>query len=110
MGEIAVGMLRMVLDAFVRRDAAAAASIVREDLEIDAKFHAITRQLVTFMMEDPRTISTVLEVMFIATSVERIGDHAKNMAEQVIYIVRGTDVRHVAIDQLEREAKGGGDA
>ena len=102
MGEIAVGMLRMVLDAFVRRDAAAAASIVREDLEIDAKFHAITRQLVTFMMEDPRTISTVLEVMFIAKSVERIGDHAKNMAEQVIYIVKGTDVRHTGPIAVEK--------
>jgi phosphate transport system protein len=107
MGEIAVSMLRMVLDAFVRQDAAAAASIVREDLEIDAKFQGIMRQLVTFMMEDPRTITPSLDVMFIAKAVERIGDHAKNTAEQVIYIVRGTDVRHVTIDQLEREARGG---
>jgi phosphate transport system protein len=106
MGEIAVGMLRTVLDAFVRQDAAAAALIVREDLEIDAKFQGIMRQLVTYMMEDPRTISTSLEIMFIAKAVERIGDHAKNTAEQVIYIVRGTDVRHVTIDQLEREAMG----
>jgi phosphate transport system protein len=80
--------------------------IVREDLEIDAKFQGIMRQLVTYMMEDPRTISTSLEIMFIAKAVERIGDHAKNTAEQVIYIVRGTDVRHVTIDQLEREAMG----
>ena len=107
MGEIAVGMLRMVLDAFVRQDSAAAASIVREDVEIDAKFQGIMRQLVTFMMEDPRTISASLDIMFIAKAVERIGDHAKNMAEQVIYIVRGTDVRHVTIDELEREAMGG---
>jgi phosphate transport system protein len=107
MGEIAVSMLRMVLDAFVRQDAVAAASIVREDLEIDAKFQGIMRQLVTFMMEDPRTITPSLDVMFIAKAVERIGDHAKNTAEQVIYIVRGTDVRHVTIDQLEREALGG---
>lgn len=107
MGDIAVGMLRTALDAFVRQDAAAAAAIVREDLEIDAKFQAITRQLITFMMEDPRLISSALEVLFIAKAIERIGDHAKNLAEQVIYIVRGTDVRHVAIDQLEREAKGG---
>jgi phosphate transport system protein len=106
MGEIAVAMLRAVLDAFVRQDAAAAALIVREDLEIDAKFQGIMRQLVTYMMEDPRTISTSLEIMFIAKAVERIGDHAKNTAEQVIYIVRGTDVRHVTIDQLEREAMG----
>jgi phosphate transport system protein len=107
MGDIAVGMLRAVLDAFVRQDAAAAALIVREDLEIDAKFQGIMRQLVTYMMEDPRTISTSLEIMFIAKAVERMGDHAKNTAEQVIYIVRGTDVRHVTIDQLEREAMGG---
>jgi phosphate transport system protein len=106
MGEIAVGMLRAVLDAFVRQDAGAAALIVREDLEIDAKFQGIMRQLVTYMMEDPRTISTSLEIMFIAKAVERMGDHAKNTAEQVIYIVRGTDVRHVTIDQLEREAMG----
>ncbi len=106
MGDIAVAMLRTVLDAFVRQDASAAAAIVREDLEIDSKFQSIMRQLITFMMEDPRMISTSLEIMFIAKAVERIGDHAKNMAEQVIYIVRGTDVRHVTIDQLEREAKG----
>ena len=91
----------------VGQDAAAAALIVREDLEIDAKFQGIMRQLVTYMMEDPRTISTSLEIMFIAKAVERMGDHAKNTAEQVIYIVRGTDVRHVTIDQLEREAMGG---
>ena len=108
MGEVAVSMQRMVLDAFVRQDAAAAASIVREDLEIDEKFKAIMRQLVTFMMEDTNQISSTLEVMFIAKALERIGDHAKNTAEQVIYIVRGTDVRHVTIDQLEREAKGEG--
>jgi phosphate transport system protein len=108
MGEVAVSMQRMVLDAFVRQDAAAAASIVREDLEIDEKFQAIMRQLMTFMVEDVALISSTLEVMFIAKALERIGDHAKNMAEQVIYIVRGTDVRHVAIDQLEREAKGEG--
>ena len=105
-GKIAVGLLRTALDAFARQDAVAAASIVREDLEIDHKFQAITRQLVTFMMEDPRLISISFDVMFIAKAVERIGDHTKNIAEQIIYIARGTDVRHVAFDQLEREAKG----
>jgi phosphate transport system protein len=110
MGEVAVAMQRMVLDAFVRQDAAAAALIIREDQEIDEKFQAIMRQLVTYMMEDNAFISPALEVMFIAKALERIGDHAKNMAEQVIYIVRGTDVRHVTIDQLEREAKGEGRA
>jgi len=106
MGNLAVGMLRTALDTFVRQDAIEAANIVREDLEIDGKFKSITRQLITFMMEDPRMISSALEIMLIAKAVERIGDHAKNVAEQVIYIVRGTDVRHVAIDRLELEAKG----
>ncbi|CAK0741021.1 negative regulator of the pho regulon [Gammaproteobacteria bacterium] len=106
MGNLAVAMLRAALDTFVRQDAAQAANIVREDLEIDGKFKALTRQLITFMMEDPRMISSALEIMFIAKAVERIGDHAKNLAEQVIYIVRGTDVRHVAIEHLEREARG----
>ncbi|CAK0753805.1 Phosphate-specific transport system accessory protein PhoU homolog [Gammaproteobacteria bacterium] len=106
MGNLAVSLLRAALDTFIRQDAARAADIVRDDLEIDGKFKAITRQLITFMMEDPRLISTAMEIMCIAKSMERIGDHAKNLAEQVIYIVRGTDVRHVAIEQLEREAKG----
>ena len=105
-GEIAVGLLRTALNAFARQDAVAAAAIVREDLAIDCQFEAITRQLVTFMMEDPRLISISFEVLFIAKAVERIGDHAKNIAEQIIYITRGTDVRHVAFDQLEREAMG----
>jgi len=105
-GEMAVGLLRTALNAFARQDAVAAAAIVRDDLEIDRKFQAITRQLITFIMEDPRMISISFEVMFIAKAVERIGDHAKNIAEQIIYITRGTDVRHVSFDQLEREAQG----
>ncbi|HQW19579.1 MAG TPA: phosphate signaling complex protein PhoU [Rhodocyclaceae bacterium] len=106
MGRIAVALLHMALDAFARQDAVAAAVIVRDDLEIDEKFQSITRQLITFMMEDPRMISISLEILFIAKAVERVGDHAKNIAEQIIYIERGTDVRHVTFDQLEREAKG----
>ena len=105
-GEIAVRLLRAALNAFARQDALAAAALVREDLEIDCKYQAITRQLITFMMEDPRLISIAFEVLFIAKALERIGDHAKNIAEQIIFITRGTDVRHVAYDQLELEAKG----
>jgi len=104
-GGLAVGLLRTALNAFARQDAVAAASIVREDLEIDHKFQAITRQLITFMMEDPRLISISFDVLFMAKAIERIGDHSKNIAEQIIYIARGTDVRHVSFDQLEREAK-----
>lgn len=103
-GDIAVGMLRKTLDAFARLDPAEAAKIVREDFALDEEFHSIVRQLITFMMEDPRTISTALEIVWIAKAIERIGDHSKNMAEYVIYIVKGTDVRHTTVEELEREA------
>lgn len=106
MGRQAAAMLHDVLDAFVRLDTETAARIVRQDEEIDQHFNAIVRQLVTYMMEDPRTISTALDVIFIAKSLERIGDHATNIAEDVIYVVRGRDVRHIGIDALEREALG----
>jgi phosphate transport system protein len=106
MGDIAIGMLRKALDALARLDPAAAATIVREDFAIDEEFRSIVRQLITFMMEDPRTISQSLEVLWMAKAIERIGDHSKNMAEQVIYIVKGTDVRHTTVEELEREALG----
>ncbi len=104
-GNIAVQMLRRALDTFARLDAEKAAEVVRDDAAIDAEFRSIVRQLVTFMMEDPRTISSALEVLWIAKAIERIGDHAKNVAENVIYIVKGTDVRHTKFEDLEREAK-----
>jgi len=77
-----------------RLDPDEAERIISEDALIDTEFRGILRQLITFMMEDPRTISTALEIVWVAKAIERIGDHAKNIAEQVIYIVRGTDVRH----------------
>jgi len=92
--ELAISMLRRALDAFARLDCTSAAAVIRDDAGIDAEFRSILRQLITYMMEDPRTISTALEIVWIAKAIERIGDHAKNMAEQVIYIVKGTDVRH----------------
>src|SRR5258708_3803511 len=85
--EVSMGMLRRSLDAFARLDPAAAARVIGEDASIDAEFHAILRQLITFMMEDPRTISTSINVIWVAKAFERIGDHAKNIAEQTIYIV-----------------------
>jgi phosphate transport system protein len=102
--EIAIGMLRKSLDAFARLDAAAAARVIGEDQAIDTEFRAILRQLITFMMEDPRTISTSLHIVWVAKAFERIGDHAKNIAEQVIYIVKGRDVRHSSLEEVEREA------
>jgi phosphate transport system protein len=92
--EHALGMLRRALDAFARLDTGAAEAVIKDDARIDDEFRAILRQLITYMMEDPRTISTALEIVWIAKAIERIGDHAKNMAEYVIYIVKGTDVRH----------------
>jgi phosphate transport system protein len=105
MGNQTVAMLHDVLDAFVRGDTAMAARIVRQDKEIDQNFRAIVRQMITFMMEDPRTITTALDVIFIAKSIERIGDHCKNIAEDVIYITMGRDVRHIGLDALEREVQ-----
>jgi phosphate transport system protein len=106
LSDISVGMLRRALDAFARLDAAAAARVAAEDVVIDEEFRAILRQLITFMMEDPRTISTSLQVVWVAKAFERIGDHAKNIAEYVIYVVKGRDVRHIPLAELEREALG----
>ncbi|OGA19030.1 MAG: phosphate transport system regulatory protein PhoU [Betaproteobacteria bacterium RIFCSPLOWO2_02_FULL_66_14] len=101
--QIAVRMLRQALDAFARLDAVAAAGVLKDDSEIDHEFRAAVRQLVTYMMEDPRTISPALDIIWVAKAVERMGDHAKNIAEQVIYIVKGTDVRHTSFADIERE-------
>jgi phosphate transport system protein len=98
----AVAMLRQSLDAFARLDVAEAMHVVKQDSAVDDEFRAIMRQLITFMMEDPRTITRALEILFIAKAIERIGDHAKNMSEYVIYLVKGRDVRHVSVDEMER--------
>jgi len=103
-GDLAVVQLRRALDAMARLDSEEAEKIIGEDVNIDVEFRNILRQLITFMMEDPRTISTALEIAWIAKAIERIGDHVKNVAEQVIYIVRGTDVRHIS---KERKRFGG---
>jgi phosphate transport system protein len=101
--QIAVSMLRRALDAFARLDAVAASEVLKEDTAIDQEFTSVLRQLITYMMEDPRTITPALEIVWVAKAIERIGDHAKNLAEQVIYIVKGTDVRHTAFEDVERE-------
>ena len=96
-------MLQLSLDAFARLDVNAAAEVIDLDDEIDAAFSAIMRQLISYMMEDPRTISPALEIIFMAKSIERIGDHAKNIAEAVVQVVKGIDVRHATADQIRAE-------
>jgi phosphate transport system protein len=103
-GQMALGLLRRSLDAFARMDSKAAATIVADDLEIDNEFRGFVRKLNSYMSEDPRIISTALEILFIAKAVERIGDHAKNISEFVIYVDKGMDVRHLPHDQLIQEA------
>ena len=105
MSEISLAMLRNALDAFARLDASLTAEVIARDDDVDEEFKAILRQLITMMMEDPRTISMSIEMLFIAKAIERIGDHAKNIAEYVIYIVKGKDVRHVSREEVERQAK-----
>jgi phosphate transport system protein len=101
--EMALSVLRRALDAFARMDTAAADQIIRDDEAIDNEFRAFVRKLVTYMTDDSRAISTGLEYLFIAKAVERIGDHATNIAESVVYVVRGTDIRHEHRKQRERE-------
>jgi len=98
-------MLRHALDSFARLDVGEVMENVRRDDEVDELFHALLRQLLTYMIEDPRTISSSLDVIFIAKALERIGDHAKNISEYIIYLIKGTDVRHVTIERMEEVAR-----
>jgi len=101
-GEVAAQMLRRALDCFARLDTTVAAGIIRDDEGIDERFRAILRQLVTFMMEDPRSISAAIDTVWAAKAIERIGDHAKNIAEHVIFIAQGADVRHISPEEVAR--------
>ena len=99
--DLASGLLRKALDAFARLDTKGAVSILKEDDLIDKEFDGFVRKLITYMMEDPRTISPSLDLLFVAKAIERIGDHAKNIAEFIIYIVKGADVRHTSMAEIE---------
>jgi phosphate transport system protein len=102
-GELAIEQLRKALDAMARLDLDAAAEVVKQDKELDAEFKSVMRQLITFMMEDPRTISRGIDILFAAKALERIGDHAKNIAQHTIFMVRGRDVRHIGVAEIMKE-------
>ena len=99
--DLASGLLRKALDAFARLDTKAALDILKEDDLIDHEFDGVVRKLITYMMEDPRTISPSLDLLFLAKAIERIGDHSKNVAELIIYLVEGKDVRHTTLAEIE---------
>jgi len=96
-------MVHDVLDAYARQDVDAALKVVRDDDKADEEYQNLTRLLITFMMEDPRRISEVLDVMWAARSLERIGDHAKNIGEYIIYLVKGKDIRHLDLNEVEKD-------
>jgi phosphate transport system protein len=103
--DLASAQLRKALDAFARLDTAAAVAILKEDNLLDQEFDGFVRKLITYMMEDARTISSSLDLLFVAKAIERIGDHAKNIAEFIIYVVKGADVRHSPIESVESALK-----
>lgn len=99
--DLAVSLLRKALDAFARLDTARALEVLKQDDQIDQEFDGLLRKLITYMMEDPRTISSSIDLVFVAKAIERVGDHAKNLAEAIIYVVKGTDVRHHSVEAVE---------
>jgi phosphate transport system protein len=103
--DLAVAQLRKALDAFARLDTGRAVEVLKQDDQIDQEFEGLMRKLITYMMEDPRTISSSIDLVFVAKAVERVGDHAKNLAEAIIYIVKGTDVRHTPMAAVENAVK-----
>lgn len=104
-GEHVRRMVSMALDAFARYDIDAALAVAREDVSVDLEYSSAMREMITYMIEDPRSITRVLNVVWALRALERVGDHAKNIAEHVIYLVKGTDVRHLGLDGLEKTVR-----
>ncbi|MEX2525748.1 MAG: phosphate signaling complex protein PhoU [Gammaproteobacteria bacterium] len=103
MGNHVRKMLRGSLDAFARMDSKAALEVASQEPESDDQYAALLRQMITYMIEDPRSITSVLDAIWCARSLERVGDHARNICEYTIYLVEGKDVRHISLDQIARE-------
>lgn len=104
-GRLVTDMVHEALDAFARLDAEAAIATAKKDRLVDEEYDSIQRQCITFMMEDPRAIRRALDVLWVTRAIERIGDHAKNICEYIIYMVHGKDVRHVHLDDVEKQLK-----
>lgn len=99
-------MLHNALDAFARMDVDSAYDVHKEDQKVDRQYEALTRELMTYMMEDPRSIPQIMEVLWAARSLERIGDRCQNICEYIIYFVKGRDVRHISREEIERDVLG----
>lgn len=105
LGAKAIDELNAALDCFARLDVDAALEVARKDIKVDREYESLMRQCITFMMEDPRSVRRVLDVMWCAKALERVGDHAQNISEYVIYLVKGKDVRHISLDDMAEQLR-----